>query len=170
MLGLVACFLLALGGYIAANIGAFLFIISNFIDHADDELAHATNDATRFGHAFKLAADWLIHALLFVGLGLGLASYDDSTWPLWLGIFCGALVAFTAVIHEVMRVHFRKSRARLPTLTWFEIDDILYLLPLITLFGVQAPFLLLAAVGLPLFSAWIVGTFAQCWLARNDEA
>ncbi len=36
----------------------------------------------------------------------------------------------------------------------FETEDVLYLLPLVTMFDVVAPFLVIAAIGASLFAAW----------------
>ena len=38
----------------------------------------------------------------------------------------------------------------------FETEDVLYLLPLVTLFDGVEPFLLAASIGAPLFAAWVV--------------
>jgi len=38
----------------------------------------------------------------------------------------------------------------------FETEDILYLLPLVTLTGGIAPFLIAASIGAPLFALWVV--------------
>ncbi len=37
----------------------------------------------------------------------------------------------------------------------FETEDVLYLLPLVTLFGGVTPFLVAASIGAPLFAAWV---------------
>jgi hypothetical protein len=37
----------------------------------------------------------------------------------------------------------------------FETEDVLYLLPVVTLLNGMTPFLLAAAIGAPLFAAWV---------------
>ena len=37
--GIVSFFLFSIGEYLFSNLGAFFFVLSNFLDHADGELA-----------------------------------------------------------------------------------------------------------------------------------
>ena len=45
---------------------------------------------------------------------------------------------------------------RQPAIGGFETEDILYLLPLVTLCNGVVPFLIAASIGAPLFAVWVV--------------
>ena len=49
--GIAAAVLFALGTYL--NIAALLIVISNFLDHADGELARQGNKSSQFGHIYE---------------------------------------------------------------------------------------------------------------------
>jgi hypothetical protein len=48
-----------------------------------------------------------------------------------------------------------KPAAKQPSLGGFETEDVLYLLPLVTLFDGLEPFLIAASIGAPLFAVWV---------------
>ena len=63
-----------------ANLAAIIMAASNFLDHCDGELARLSDKATRFGHYYDLACDAAVTVMLFVSMGLGLATtHDNST-------------------------------------------------------------------------------------------
>lgn len=55
--GLAGVAALADGSYRWTNVGALLFVLSNFLDHTDGELARMSGKTSRFGHAYDLACD-----------------------------------------------------------------------------------------------------------------
>ena len=64
--GILAGVFFALGEYKYSNAGAFCFVISNFLDHADGELARLKNQVTSEGHIFDLISDALVNIFLFL--------------------------------------------------------------------------------------------------------
>ena len=66
--GLVGVYLLTRGD--AFNAGAWIIVVSNFLDHTDGELARLTGKASAMGHHYDVASDALITVGLFVGLGI----------------------------------------------------------------------------------------------------
>src|SRR5687767_13705018 len=78
-LGLLAAWLFALGGS-AADLGALLFMLACLFDHADGELARMAGQTSIFGHYYDLIADAIVHAALFVGIGIGLSA-DETDAP-----------------------------------------------------------------------------------------
>jgi len=160
LIGLAGAFYLAQGGFLHANIGAFLIVLSNFVDHTDGELARISGKTSRIGHFYDLAADALVTILLFVGMGYGLgAAASRAGWlvpPAVLGGVAGIAVA--AIFFLRMRIEEMAGKAgtKQAFVGGFETEDVLYLLPLVTLTGVAAPFVVAASIGAPLFALWVV--------------
>ena len=78
-----------------------------------------------------------------------------------MGTVAGASVAL--IFYMRMRIEERLGKAgtRQSSLAGFETEDVLYLLPLVTLFGGLTPFLLAAGVGAPLFALLVVADFVR---------
>jgi archaetidylinositol phosphate synthase len=153
--GLLAATCLASGDYLWTNLGAFFFLISNFLDHTDGELARLTNKTSKTGHIFDLASDVLVNIFLFVGIGVGLRYSDLGYWSLPMGVVSGLAVA--AIFHmrnEIEKI-MGKTDARQPHYMGIEAEDVLYLLPLVSLFEWLLPFLILATIGAPAFAFWV---------------
>src|SRR5690242_12882455 len=84
VIGLAGAWALAHPGYGWANLGAWLFALSNLVDHTDGELARLTGKTSRFGHFYDLACDGLIHVLVFAAMGYALEeSLGDAA--VWMG-------------------------------------------------------------------------------------
>lgn len=161
ILGLAAAALLAQGSLIWANVGASLFVLSNIVDHTDGELARLSGAFSRFGHWYDLACDALVHTLLFAALGYGLRDGALGGWGVLMGLSAGASVAFIFWLHMHMEAVLGKLDARLPSARHFEIEDVLYLFPLVTLFDIRTPFLIAAIIGAPAFAAWLAVRFLR---------
>jgi Phosphatidylglycerophosphate synthase len=156
LFGLLAFALLATGNKVWINAGALCFVISNFLDHADGELARLTGKMTKSGHYFDLASDAIVNISLFAGIGIGLMHSTPGYWALPMGVISGAAVA--AIFH--MRNEIEKSvgmtGARQPHFSGMEAEDVLYLLPVITFMNWLIPFLTLATIGAPVFALWVL--------------
>ncbi|GAB3675012.1 CDP-alcohol phosphatidyltransferase family protein [Salinisphaera aquimarina] len=161
VLGLSAAAFLAHGGLAWANLGAFVFAFSNFVDHTDGELARLSGASSRFGHWYDLISDALIHTLLFAALGYGLRAGVLGDWAVLMGVIAGAAVAFIFWLHMHMESALGKADASLPAARYFEIEDVLYLFPLVTLFQIRTPFLIAAVIGAPIFAIWLGWYFMQ---------
>ncbi len=66
--------------------GALLFLAFYILDNCDGEVARAKQLSTRFGLYFDTLVDWVGHAALFVGLGIGAAAHWNQRWWFWLGV------------------------------------------------------------------------------------
>ena len=159
LFGILACLFLAIGGYFFSNLGAFCFVLSNFLDHSDGEFARITGKMTRFGHYYDLACDAIVNILLFLGIGIGLMHGGLGNMALPLGIIAGTSVA--AIFHMRLYIEEKigKEDARQPHFGAMEAEDILYLLPVVTLTSQLLPFLILASIGAPLFALWVLKEF-----------
>jgi phosphatidylglycerophosphate synthase len=145
---------LAHGGYGWMNTGAFLIVLSNFVDHTDGELARITGQSSHWGHRYDLACDAVVTILLFVALGVGVSRPGGAT----IADGCVAGLSVALIFFLRMRIERMEGKAgtRQGFAAGFETEDVLYLLPLVTLFDVVAPFVVVAAMGSGLFAVWVV--------------
>lgn len=157
--GVLACAGLSVGNYFWANIGAACFVLSNFLDHTDGEFARLTGKTTRFGHYLDIASDAIVNILLFIGIGIGLRASNLDIYSIPMGIVSGIAVAGIFHMRLYIEESIGKEQARQPNVGTFEAEDILYLLPVITLFNQLVPFLVLASIGAPLFCLWVLREF-----------
>ncbi len=159
-IGLAGALWLARGGFANANIGAFLIVLSNFVDHTDGELARISGKTSRIGHFYDLAADALVTVLLFLGMGYGLGVQGQGgPWhvpPAVLGGIAGVAVAIIFFLRMRIEEMEGKAGTKQAFVGGFETEDVLYLLPLVTLTGASASFVVAASIGAPLFAVWVV--------------
>jgi archaetidylinositol phosphate synthase len=143
------------------NLGAWLFVLSNLLDHTDGELARLTGQTSRAGHLYDLATDALLHVLLFGAIGFGLWSSGAAGWGLPAGIV--AALAVTAIFYLRHRMEEAHGKAATAQAAWFgfEAEDVLYLLPLVTAFEGLVPFLIAAAIGAPIAAVLVGRQFIQ---------
>ncbi|BAY47050.1 CDP-alcohol phosphatidyltransferase family protein [Scytonema sp. HK-05] len=154
--GLVATTALAVGSADWVNIGAGLFVLSNFLDHTDGELARLSGKSSKWGHQYDLASDAIIHIFLFVGIGYGLMDSKLGWWALLMGIVSGVSVACIFHWRNEMEQQLGKDSTRQPNFAGFDIEDVLYLFPVVTLLHGLEPMLLAATIGAPIFAVWFI--------------
>ena len=131
------------------NLAAILIVASNFLDHTDGELARASGKLSVFGHRYDLASDALVTIGMFVGIGIGLANVLGAKSML-MGLISGIAVAGIFHLRNKLENSRGKSATRQPGMFGFEAEDILYLIPLITLTHNLPSFLWAAAIGAPI--------------------
>jgi phosphatidylglycerophosphate synthase len=131
------------------NLAALLIAASNFLDHADGEFARMTGRYSHFGHYYDLVADGIVTIGMFIGIGIGL--YDPHTAPYTItyGVIAGIAVAVIFYVRQRLETQLGKQASRQPQIAGFEAEDILYLIPLVTLTNVLGELLIAAAVGAP---------------------
>ncbi|CAG9232578.1 CDP-diacylglycerol--glycerol-3-phosphate 3-phosphatidyltransferase [Paraburkholderia tropica] len=161
LIGVAGAFYLARGDFLNVNIGAFLIVLSNFVDHTDGELARISGKTSRIGHFYDLAADALTTILLFFGMGygLGVQAASSANWhvpPAILGGVAGIAVAVIFFLRMRIEEMAGKAGTQQAFVGGFETEDVLYLLPLVTLTGIVAPFVVAASIGAPLFAIYVV--------------
>ena len=159
--GVIACVLLSTGEPDLVNTGALCFALSNFLDHTDGELARITGKTSRFGHYYDLASDAVVDILLFIGIGICLMRGPLGAWALPMGIFAGVSVAVIFQLRLMISNMTGKEQIAQPNIGLFEIEDVFYLLPLITFFDVLQPFLIVAAIGAPVFALWTLRDYLR---------
>jgi archaetidylinositol phosphate synthase len=157
--GIAAAFAFAHGSYGWMNLGALLIVVSNFLDHTDGELARMSGKSSRLGHWYDLASDAAVTILLFASIGVGVGRQWPrllEVAPLALGMIAGIAVALIFFLRMRIESMAGKLASRQARAGGFETEDILYLVPLVTLLNGARGFLIAAAIGAPLFALWVL--------------
>jgi archaetidylinositol phosphate synthase len=175
LIGLAGALCLARGGFAWSNAGAFLIVLSNFVDHTDGELARISGKTSRIGHFYDLASDALVTVLLFLGMGIGMGAggahaSDLILPPALLGGVAGVSVA--AIFFLRMRIEEMAGKAgtKQAAVGGFETEDVLYLLPIVTLLGGMTPFVVAASIGAPLFAVWVAVDYRRAMRRAQPDA
>jgi phosphatidylglycerophosphate synthase len=157
--GLAAAAAFLPGTYGWSNLGAVLLILSNFLDHTDGELARISGKTSRIGHLYDLASDAVVTVLVFLAIGIGVSAKLPAVLqmsPALLGLTAGAAIALIFYLRMRIEDMGGKAASKQAAVGGFETEDVLYLMPLVTVFNGLTPFLLAAAIGAPLFALWVV--------------
>jgi phosphatidylglycerophosphate synthase len=167
--GLAAAAAFAPGSFGWSNIAALLLIFSNFLDHADGELARMSGKSTRFGYVYDLASDAAVTILLFIAIGVGVGKRGEIIMgsAASLGLLAGTAIALIFYLRMRIETLLGKSGTQQASLGGFETEDVLYLLPLATLGNLLAPLLLVASICAPLYAVWV--TFDYQRVQRRDR-
>jgi phosphatidylglycerophosphate synthase len=161
LIGLAAAAAFTPGTYLWSNVAALLLVLSNFVDHTDGELARVSGKSSRIGHLYDLASDAVVTILLFIGIGIGIGVGSKSGAalqysPIVAGATAGGAIALIFYLRMRIEARAGKAATQQASLGGFETEDVLYLLPLVTLCNAVAPFLMVASICAPLFSIWVL--------------
>ena len=159
LIGLAGALCLAHGDFAWSNAGALLIVLSNFVDHTDGELARIGGNSSRIGHFYDLACDAIVTIMLFVGMGMGAGATHVGglkVAPGVLGAVAGVAIALIFFLRMRIEEMAGKAGTKQASMGGFETEDVLYLLPIVTLTSVVMPFVVAASIGAPLFAAWVV--------------
>jgi phosphatidylglycerophosphate synthase len=156
--------------------GALLFLAHSILDGCDGELARLKFQESRWGGLIDFWGENVVHAAVFSGMAAGWSLSARAGWPLLLGALAvlGSVgSAWVAYWHTM-----RKKRGTGPLFTSVVrspgpglsrlLDalanrDFVYGVVLLSAFGKAAWFLLLAAIGAPLFLLLLL------WTTRNNS-
>lgn len=147
------------GSYSSMNLGALLIIVSNFLDHTDGELARMSGKSSPLGHRYDLASDAVVTTLLFAGIGAGVAVHSPRLLglaPPALGVIAGIAVALIFYVRMCIEHIGGKAASKQAHAGGFETEDVLYLMPVVTLLNCTRGFLVAAVIGAPLFALWVM--------------
>lgn len=168
--GLAAAAAFIPGSYGWSNVAALLLILSNFLDHTDGELARMSGKTSRIGHLYDLASDAAVTILLFVAIGVGVAAKPGTDLIVpsaILGLVAGTAIALIFYLRMRIEELLGKAATQQASLGGFETEDILYLLPLVTLSNALVPLLIAASICAPLFAVWVVIDYQR--VLRRDR-
>ncbi|WP_250450727.1 CDP-alcohol phosphatidyltransferase family protein [Caballeronia sp. ATUFL_M2_KS44] len=172
VIGLAGAYYLSLGDFWLCTLGALLIALSNFVDHTDGELARISGQSSKIGHFYDLASDALITVLLFLGIGFYVAAHHPSvaTAAQWLGGIAGVAVAIIFFLRMRIESMVGKSGTKQASMGGFETEDVLYLLPVVTILNGMTPFLIAACIGAPLFAAYVAVDYRRVVRRVRSEA
>jgi archaetidylinositol phosphate synthase len=162
--GVVAAAAFVPGIYGWSNLGALLLVVSNFLDHTDGELARISGKSSRLGHWYDLVSDAVVTVLLFVAMGAGIEAQPGlflGLRPVAVGTLAGVAIALIFWLRMQIEALAGKAASRQPTMGGFEAEDVLYLLPLVTVCNGIVPFMVAAGVGAPLFAMWVIFDYCR---------
>ncbi len=114
---------------------------------------------SRIGHVYDLASDAFVTILLFIAIGVGVGAKSGVALeipPAVLGAVAGGSIALIFYLRMRIERVGGKSASRQASLGGFETEDVLYLLPLVTLCDGALPLLVAASIGAPLYAVWVV--------------
>ena len=171
--GLAAAVAFVPGTYGCSNVAALLLIISNFLDHTDGELARISGKSTRIGHVYDLASDAVVTILWFFAMGIGVGAKRGLLLglpPPVLGLAAGVAIALIFWLRMRIEDLGGKEASRQASMGGFETEDILYLLPLVTLCAGLTPFVVAAAIGAPLFALWVIFDYRRLVLRQRPQS
>ncbi len=135
--------------------GALLFLLHSILDGCDGELARLTFRESRMGALLDFWGDNAVHVAVFGGMALGWSRAADSWWPLLAGAI--AIVSSLGAAATVARRFVSaqpvgaagSAAARLTDALAHR--DFIYLVVLLAAFGHAPWFLVIAALGTPVF-------------------
>jgi phosphatidylglycerophosphate synthase len=100
LLGLIAAFSAAFGGYWPVLLGAFLFQLNSILDGVDGELARMRFEASFLGEWLDTIGDDLCNLLFFAALGYGAWRQTASDLWLWMAaLFAAPMIAVSLIYY-----------------------------------------------------------------------
>jgi phosphatidylglycerophosphate synthase len=159
IVGLAAAAAFLKGTYGWSNVASLLLVVSNFLDHTDGELARISGKSSRIGHVYDLASDAAVTILMFIAVGAGLGANVRTPLaipPIVLGGVAGCAIALIFFLRMRIEDMVGKCATQQASMGGFETEDVLYLMPLVTLSNTVVPLLISAALCAPLFAVWVV--------------
>jgi phosphatidylglycerophosphate synthase len=171
-IGLGGAYYLSLGQFWLCTVGALLIALSNFVDHTDGELARISGQSSKIGHMYDLGCDALVTVLLFLGLGFYVGVHHPGLFvpAQWLGGIAGVAVALIFFLRMRIEAMVGKSGTKQASMAGFETEDVLYLLPIVTLLNGMTPFLYAAAIGAPLFAVYVAIDYQRVTRRVHEHA
>jgi phosphatidylglycerophosphate synthase len=145
--------------------GALLFLLHSILDGCDGEIARLKYLESRWGGILDFWGDNVVHSAVFACIGLGWQMAIETFFPLALvmSAVIGTLLSAGFVYRQTMRdktsggplftsITASDAPSRLSTLAdSLAKRDFIYLVVILSAFGKARWFLVLAAIGAPLF-------------------
>ncbi len=170
-IGLIGALLLSFPIISLQVFGALLFLLHSITDGCDGELARLKYMESRWGGLLDYWGDNIVHAAVFLGIGLAWKKATGLMIALWCSGFAIAGSLLTAGLVYAMTMSSGKDDGPVYTSTsrkekkdrWVIIADflsrrdVIYLVVVLAIFGKLHWFLVLAAIGAPaffLFTLW----------------
>jgi 1L-myo-inositol 1-phosphate cytidylyltransferase / CDP-L-myo-inositol myo-inositolphosphotransferase len=155
--------------WVCQTVGALLFLAHSILDGCDGELARLKFQETRFGGIIDYWGDNVVHIAVFGCMAIGWTLSVGALWPSLLGVAAalGNLGSAWLIYWRVMRpkkddgplftsVVAAPGQSLARMLDAASRRDFIYLVVILALFGKSNWFLVLAAVGAPIFFLLLV--------------
>jgi 1L-myo-inositol 1-phosphate cytidylyltransferase / CDP-L-myo-inositol myo-inositolphosphotransferase len=152
--------------------GALCFVLHSIVDGCDGELARLRFQESRWGGLLDFWGDNVVHVAVYSAIAVGWSRAIGQLWPLWFGALAilGNLASASFVHLQTMR-SARAARKDGPLFTSVsqrstrlsrvadELSrrDFIYLVLILSAFGKAHWFLVMAAVGAPIYFLVLVG-------------
>jgi len=154
--------------------GALLLLAHSILDGCDGELARLKFQESRRGGILDFWGDNVVHSVTFACMAAGWARAEDAAWPLLPGAMAvlGTLASAGFVYRRVMRpkedggplytsVATTQASRLTRLLDALSRRDFIYLVVVFALFGKASWFLVLSALGAPVFFVLLVVVAAR---------
>lgn len=163
--------------------GALCFVLHSIVDGCDGELARLRFQESRWGGLLDFWGDNLVHLAVYAAIAVGWSRAIGRTWPLGIGAaaILGNLLSAGFVHLQTMRLRRAKEgplftnvserSTRLSRLAdELSRRDFIYLVLILSAFGKAHWFLVMAAVGAPIYFLVLVGiALSERRLAGNSR-
>jgi phosphatidylglycerophosphate synthase len=152
--------------------GALCFVLHSIVDGCDGELARLRFQESRWGGLLDFWGDNLVHFAVYSAIAVGWSRAIGQGWPLWFGALAilGNLVSALFVHLQTMRSErvahkegplFKSVSQRSTRLSRIADElsrrDFIYLVLILSAFGKAHWFLVMAAIGAPIYFLVLVG-------------
>ena len=150
--------------------GALCFVFHSIVDGCDGELARLRFQESRFGGLLDFWGDNLVHLAVYTAIAVGWSRAIGRPWPLGVGAAAvvGNMLSAGFVWWETMRPRTTREGPVFTTVSRGSskmarvVDelarrDFIYLVLILSAFGKAHWFLVMAAVGAPIFFLVLVG-------------
>ena len=170
LLAAFAAVFFSFGIYFFSVIGSILFIFSKFLDHVDGQLSRELNKTSKFGWYYDYFADTASYVLMFIGISAGitpgtfeikifnLVNVDLQNYLLFSAVIASLLNTFLGILHKYKT---SKDFYGFPETKNVALEDGIYLIVPITLFGFINLFFLMASVGSVVFVIFNIKRFIK---------
>jgi len=174
-IGLLGALFFLLPGQNAQVTGASLFLLHSILDGCDGELARLKFQESRFGGIFDYWSDNIVHVAVFACIGIGWAQHEGGSYALLFSLLAagGTLISAWLVFEHTMRgrkgggplytsVSTEKGTSMLVRIAdLLSRRDFIYLVVLLALFGKIHWFLVMTAVGAPIYAIVLLTIISQ---------
>ncbi|HEY2797001.1 MAG TPA: CDP-alcohol phosphatidyltransferase family protein [Thermoanaerobaculia bacterium] len=149
--------------------GALCFVLHSIVDGCDGELARLRFQESRWGGLLDFWGDNLVHVAVYSAIAIGWSRAIGQAWPLWVGALAilGNLASAAFVHLQTMRSARKdgplftsvSQRSNRISRVADELSrrDFIYLVLILSAFGKAHWFLVMAAVGAPIYFLVLVG-------------
>jgi len=152
------------------TVGALLFVLHSIVDGCDGELARLRFQESRSGGLLDFWGDNVVHCAIYTAIAIGWSRRIGEPWPLWVGAsaILGNLASAAFVHRATMAARrpeggplFTNVSQRSSRLSRVADElsrrDFIYLVLILSAFGKAHWFLVMAAVGAPIYFLVLVG-------------